>query len=136
MIFLDRYEDILVIGATAKSQTTVNQKNTARAIHSGSIDVFSTPMMIALMESAAYECIQPHLPDGVTSLGITVNIEHTAGSPIDASIEATAVITGISGRRVEFDVYATSSTGGSVKEIGRGKHTRAIVTIEKFLSKL
>lgn len=121
----------LKLGKTAKASTTVTYVNTAKAIGSGSLDVFATPMMIALMESAACECLADVLEPGQTSVGTKVDIAHNAASPVGANITATATIESVSGNKITFAVTASDSAG----EIGSGKHTRVIVDAERFVSR-
>jgi len=119
-------------GKTATVTTTVTEKNTAKTVGSGSLDVFSTPMMIALMEQAACECLADSLEPGQTSVGTQINVAHTAASPLGATISATATIDNVDGRKISFTV--TASDGAN--EIGNGKHERFIIDAEKFMSKL
>jgi predicted thioesterase len=122
----------IFMGKTATTTATVTGQNTAKAVGSGSLDVFATPMMVALMERAACECLADALEPGQTSVGTRVDIEHTAASPIGAEITATATVADIDGRKIEFEVAANDSNG----EIGRGKHTRVIVDEERFMAKV
>jgi predicted thioesterase len=122
----------IFVGRTAIATTTVTGQNTAKAVGSGSLDVYATPMMVALMERAACECLADALEPEQTSVGISVDIGHTAASPIGADITATATVVGIDGRKIEFEVAANDSKG----EIGRGKHTRVIVDGERFTAKV
>jgi len=119
------------IGKTASVTTTVTESNTAHAVGSGSLDVLATPMMIALMEQAACECLAEALTEGQTSVGTRIDVAHTAASPAGAIITATAAVTGVDGRKIDFDVTASDGAG----EIGRGTHSRFIVDAEKFITK-
>ena len=119
------------IGKTATVKTIVNDTNTAKAVGSGNLDVFATPMMIALMEKAACEVLADSLESSQTSVGTQVNISHTAASPIGMEITATATIESISGREIKFTVTAHDSVG----EIGSGSHTRFIVDETRFMEK-
>jgi len=121
-----------MIGKTATVTTVVSEKNTATAVGSGSLDVFSTPMMIALMEQAACECLADSLEPGQTSVGTQVNIAHTVASPLGATITATATIAHVEGRKVTFTVVANDG----LNDIGSGTHGRFIVDVEKFMSKV
>jgi predicted thioesterase len=120
------------VGQTATATASVTVQNTAKAVGSGSLDVFATPMMVALMERAACECLADALEPGRASVGISVDIAHTAASPIGADITATATVAVIDGRKIEFEVAASDAKG----EIGRGKHTRVIVDVERFMAKV
>ncbi|MCL2616504.1 MAG: thioesterase family protein [Defluviitaleaceae bacterium] len=122
----------LAPGLSHSMSEMVNATNTATAVHSGGLDVYSTPSMIALMESAAYKCIESHLCEGQTTVGTVVNIEHLTASPIGVQITATATIDSVDGRKVNFTVSASDNSG----EIGKGKHTRFIVDIDRFMSKV
>ncbi|MDR0521375.1 MAG: thioesterase family protein [Planctomycetaceae bacterium] len=118
-----------MIGKTATVSTIVNETNTAKAVGSGSLDVFATPMMTALMERAACQCLA--FDTGQTSVGTAISVEHTAASPLGAEVSATATITAVDGRKIEFEVTANDRKG----EIGHGTHTRVITDIERFMTK-
>jgi predicted thioesterase len=122
----------IAIGKTADVSVTVNENMTARAVGSGSLNVFATPMLVALMERAACAVLSDALEKGQTSVGTQISVSHTAASPIGAEITATAAITDVSGRKIEFAV--TASDG--LKEIGSGTHTRVIVDEAKFMAKV
>jgi predicted thioesterase len=124
-------ETKLALGKTASVSVIVDESNTAVAMKSGSLPVFATPSMVALMELAACECLADCLDDGQTSVGSLINAEHTAASPIGAEITATATIELVFGRKIEFAVTASDNIG----EIGKGKHTRMIVDTERFLKR-
>jgi predicted thioesterase len=121
----------LKIGKSASASVTVNVDNSAKAVGSGSLDVYATPMMAALVERAACECLSECLEPGQTSVGTEINLSHTAASPIGAVVTATATIEAVSGRKVEFNVTASDGAG----EIGNGRHTRVIVDAERFMKK-
>jgi predicted thioesterase len=124
-------ETKLVHGKTACVSVTVNESNTAQAMQSGSLPVFATPSMVALMERAACECLADCLNDGQTSVGSAISVEHVAASPLESEITATAKIESVSGRKIEFVVSANDKSG----EIGSGRHTRVIVDTERFMKK-
>lgn len=127
----DETESGIFVGKTASVAASVTEQNTAKAAGSGSLDVFATPMMIALMERAACECLADALEVGQTSVGTSVCVEHTTASLIGVEITADATITGVDGRKIEFEVAANDAKG----EIGRGTHERFIVDEERFMAK-
>ena len=123
-----------MIGSTARVSRTVTPQSTASAVGSGDLPVFSTPMMIALMEQAACAAVDPHLvAEGHTSVGTHVDVHHTAASPEGATVEAIAEVTDVQGRVVTFRVAAHQVTADERVEIGHGTHTRAIVDRTRFL---
>lgn len=90
--------------------------------------VFSTPAMIGLMELAASEAIEPHLPEGSISVGTRIEVDHLKAVPAGAMVEARARFTGSQGRFLEFE---TEARAGDLI-IGRGKVYRAIVPLGRF----
>jgi len=122
----------MTVGKSATATTTVDDTNTAKAVGSGNLEVFGTPMMIALMEEAAVSALTDDLEAGQSSVGTQINVDHIAASPLGAEITAVAVITGIDGRKVTFDLSASDNKN----EVGKGTHTRFIIDIERFMAKL
>jgi predicted thioesterase len=110
----------------------VTDAHSAIALGSGSIRVFSTPMMIALMEAAAVDCVERHLPGGTTSLGTHLDVSHRAATPIGARVTASAVLTKIEGRTLTFALEARDAW----EIVGSGTHTRAVVDRARFENKL
>ena len=92
-------------------------------------DVFSTARMVALMELAAARALAELLEDGELSVGVLVNVTHTAATPPGARVTAEARYTGREGKFYCFDVLARDDSG----EIGRGKHQRAIIRTQRLL---
>ena len=119
-------------GKQGTARTVVTTENTAKAIGSGNLEVFATPMMVALMEEAACNCIADVLSTEQSSVGTAISVAHTAPSRIGATITATAVLEEADGRKVVFTVTACDDTG----EIGTGTHTRFIVDAQRFMQKV
>lgn len=120
------------IGLKFESQAVVSSANTALTLGSGDMEVFATPAMVALMENAAMLAVKDYLPEGSATVGTQMNTSHIKASPLGATITASATLTAVEGRRLEFDVKAWDEKG----VIGEGSHTRFIVDRERFLSKL
>ena len=98
---------------------------------SGSLPVFATPMMAALMEEAACNAIAPFLSEGETTVGTKLDISHDAATPEGLTVTATAEITGVSGREISYHVTAEDGVG----VIGSGTHKRFLVDADRFLNK-
>ncbi len=120
------------IGDQYVSDLLVEEKHTAVAFGSGNLYVFSTPMMIGLMENAAMICAQNSLDPAYSSVGIAVAIEHLAATPMGQKVKAVATVTEVEGKKITFEVEAYDE----VECIGRGKHTRFIVEAESFLKRV
>ncbi len=119
-------------GLTGEAETTVVHENTAAAVGAGGVEVFGTPMMIALMENAAWKAVAEQLEPGYVTVGTVVNIRHLAATPPGQKVRASAELTERDGRRLIFHVTAYDEK----QKIGEGRHERFIVHLERFLGKM
>lgn len=119
-------------GLQHTSQLTVTGAVTAIAMGSGDMPVLATPAMMALMENAAMLAVADHLPEGSTTVGGHITSSHLKPSKLGDTVTATAVVTRIDGKKIEFKVEA--HCGDML--LGEGTHLRFIVDKEKFMSRL
>ena len=119
-------------GQTATSTVTVTESNIAKTMKSGSLEVFATPAMCALIEEAAQAAVQPHLEEGEGTVGISLSISHDAPSPMGSTITAKATVTAVEGRKITFNIEASDGVG----IIGKGTHERFVINNEKFMVKV
>jgi predicted thioesterase len=122
------------IDSTASASLTVALSDLASVLNLEPEDafppVFATSRMVALMELAAARVLRPHLREGEVSVGVSVDVVHTAATPPGATVTATARFLGRDGKLFLFEVSATDDGG----EIGRGTHKRAIVAVERLVA--
>ena len=119
------------IGIKGKIAIKVTDDNTAAALGSGTLRVFSTPAMIALMEKTAWESVAPYLAEGESTVGISLNVKHLAATPVGDTVTCESELVEIDRRRLVFNLKVTDSTD----VIGEGTHERFIVSNEKFIAK-
>jgi fluoroacetyl-CoA thioesterase len=119
------------IGRKHTEQWTVTHDRLACSLKSGTVEVFATPFMIALMEYTCLSLVQPGLPEGITTVGTRVDVSHTAPTPEGAAVTAEAELLETDGRRFLFRVTARDEAG----VIGEGTHERCSVKIESFQKK-
>ncbi|HEY7347499.1 MAG TPA: thioesterase family protein [Ktedonobacterales bacterium] len=119
-------------GLRGSSSLVVAEEHTAAHFGAGGVHVFATPMMIGLMENAAFSAVQQVLPEGQSSVGSRIDIRHLAATPIGMKVTTTAELLEVDGRRLVFRVEARDE-----KElIGEGQHERFIINLERFLSRI
>jgi len=121
-----------LLGVVGSAATVVGPENTAVSVGCGSLPVFATPSMIALMEQASASALQAFLPLGTTSVGIGVTVRHLAATPVGHNVHAEAVVVAVEGRRIEFKIVVRDER----EKIGEGTHERFLVEAESFMSKL
>ncbi|MDO4179878.1 MAG: thioesterase family protein [Bacteroidales bacterium] len=119
-------------GLTFTSTVVVSKENIAATMGSGDLEVFATPAMVALMENVAMRAVAGELPEGSTTVGALMNTTHIKPSALGDTVEATAILKEVEGRKLTFEVKAKDSKG----VIGEGTHVRYIVDKERFMAKL
>ncbi len=121
----------LKTGLVGHAETLVTDSNTAAAIGSGALPVFSTPHMIALMETASMDAIAQCLEDGQGSVGVRIDVAHLAATPMGMTVRAESTLTKVEGRMLSFEVKAWAGD----ELIGEGTHQRCIVFNGRFMEK-
>lgn len=121
----------ITVGMSGSVSTLAEREDTALEVGSGSLLVYATPCMVALMEGAACEAINASLPEDKTTVGIELSIKHTSATPVGLEVTAHAEVTAVDGAIVTFHVTAEDETG----PIGEGTHKRAIISTQRFLEK-
>ncbi|MEA4816062.1 MAG: thioesterase family protein [Lachnospiraceae bacterium] len=119
-------------GMSYEIEKVVTSHDTASHMGSGEVSVFSTPSMILWMENAALNAVKSALPQGYDTVGTFVNISHLAATPVGMKVRVIAELTEVNGKMLTFKVKAYDEKD----KIGEGTHGRAIVSTEKFLSKV
>ncbi|GHJ44776.1 thioesterase [Catellatospora sp. TT07R-123] len=121
----------LTAGLTAKVQLTVGDADTAQALGSGDVPVLATPRVVALAEAATVAATARALDSGQTTVGVRVELDHRAATPIGRLVTAEALLTKVDGRKLFFDV--TVRDGETVA--AEGKVERVLVDRSRFLEK-
>jgi predicted thioesterase len=118
----------LKVGLKGTASIMVGEAQTAPRIGSGRVRVLATPVMINMMEAAALDAVESLLPAGHQSLGTHLDVGHYAATPVGMTLRATAEVTKVEGRNVEFRVEAFDDK----ERVGDGRHTRVVVNVERF----
>jgi len=119
---------MLTVGIKGKEEVLVSEANSAKTLGSGTLDVFATPAMIALMEKTAWMSVAPHLEEGWGTVGILLQVTHDAPTPFGMNVWCESELVEIDGRRLVFDLAAYDEKG----KIGGGRHERFLIQNEKF----
>lgn len=121
----------ICVGMKGESFTLVEREDTALEVGSGSLFVYATPCLAALMEGAACEAIEEALPEGKTSVGTELCLSHLSATPVGLEVRAEAEVTAVEGNTVSFAIHAYDEAG----LIGECTHKRVIVNKDRFLEK-
>lgn len=122
---------MLEVGIKGSASVQVTEANTAKIMGSGTLDVFATPAMIALIERTCWTSVQNQLEPGWGSVGISLNISHSAPTPLGLTATCTSELTAVEGRKLTFQITVHDDKG----VVGSGFHQRFLVENEKFQAK-
>lgn len=120
------------VGKTFTSTLIVTEDKLAINVGSGDLRVLATPAMMALMENAAMLCVADELPEGSSTVGGQIESSHLKPTGLGHTVTATARLTAIEGRKLQFHIEAHDEEG----LIGEGSHLRFIVDCQRFMSKV
>jgi predicted thioesterase len=121
----------LCSGLCGEAAVVVGEYNTALALGSGSVPVFATPAMAALVEAAAVQAVADVLNEDQTTVGVYLDLQHLAATPVGLTVRAEAKLVNVEGRRLTFRVTAYDD----VEQIGIGTHQRMLVDTDRFLAR-
>ncbi|WP_101772465.1 thioesterase family protein [Peptostreptococcus faecalis] len=121
---------MLEVGMKHVVKEIVDKSKTAGAVGSGGLDVYATPCMIALMEKACKESVQPHLEEGKGTVGISISTNHKAATPLGMEVRCDCELVEIDRSRLVFKTKCYDE----IDEIGEGMHERFIIDNDKFLA--
>ena len=123
---------MLQTGIKGHHEQIVTPAMSAARVGSGLVDVFATPMLVALVEQTCYESVLPYLDEGQGTVGTLVNVTHVSATPIGKRVWCDSELTEVDRRRLVFSVKAYDEYG----MIGEGTHERFIIDTEKFMAKI
>jgi fluoroacetyl-CoA thioesterase len=115
-------------GLIGEREIQVEAEQTARHLGSGNVSVLATPEMIRLMEGAAVSAVDPLLPEGYSTVGIQIQVNHMAATPLGMRVRVRAELQEVDGRKLTFRVQAFDD----VEQVGEGFHQRMIVDLARF----
>jgi predicted thioesterase len=121
----------LETGMRGDAKLVVTDDDTAAALGSGVVHVLGSPRLVALCEEATVNAVDGALDEGTSTVGMRIRLDHLQPTPVGAEVRAEAVLDRIDGRRLTFTVSAEDSGG----LIAAGKITRAIIDVERFMTK-
>jgi predicted thioesterase len=121
----------ITVGMKGTAENLCEREDTALEVGSGSLLVYATPCMAALMEAAACAAIEEALDENETTVGIELNLKHTAATPVGLEVRAEAEVTAVEGKIFSFQITAYDEAG----KIGEATHKRALVNSQRFLEK-
>lgn len=122
---------MLETGKKGHMSMRVEMEHTAETMKSGTLKVFATPAMIALIEETAWKSIAEELDEGCASVGTSLNVKHLSATPVGMEVTCHTELVEVDGRRLVFSVEVFDEVG----KVGEGTHERFVIQAGKFQEK-
>lgn len=94
--------------------------------------VLCTPALVGFLERTAREGLAPHLAPGESTVGIEIELQHLAPTPLGQSVVCRARVVRVEGREISFTIEAEDG----VERIARGFHKRRIISKARFAARV
>jgi fluoroacetyl-CoA thioesterase len=117
---------------TVTPELTVPEVSTAFAQFRDMPPVFATALMVGFVEDTCVAALRPFLSQGQRTVGIGVNLTHSAVTPVGMKVTAEVELVEVDGRRLKFRVVCRDDA----ETIGEGWHERAIIDHDRFLARV
>jgi len=115
-------------GMSRELTVVTTREDSARRFYPNLPDVFGTPCLGGLMERVSAELIDEHLNPGEQSVGISMNLKHSAATPIGMGVRVRTEVVAVEGRKLTFKLEAFDD----MEKIGEATHERFIIVADKF----
>lgn len=123
---------IIEPGLLSERTYVVTENDTADVYGSGLLPVLSTPQLIGWMEDTSQKSVLPFMRPGESTVGISIQIEHKAATPVGMQVRVRSEVIDFDGRRLRFSVHAWDE----VDEIGECEHVRYIINDTRFMERV
>ncbi len=131
MLTFARKDKAMETGIKNVIEIIVSDDKTAYSMRSGTLRIFATPAMIALIEETAWRSVEPYLEEGQGTVGTALDIKHLSPTPLNMNVKCETELIEIDGRKLNFKANVYDETG----LIGSGTHERFIINMDKFIAK-
>ena len=124
-------KDTLLAGLHVAKKIKINRERTIGFMGEKG-RVYGTPSMVEDIEYTCHELIQSHLDNGENSVGTHISVDHMGATLEGDIVEVKVAVINIDGRTVSFEAEVKDT----LEVVGRGKHNRFIVEINKTFERL
>ena len=124
-------KDGLKKGVSATRRITVDQERSVGLLGPG-LEVYATPAMVRDIEIVSHDLIAEHLEESEESVGTHISVDHLGATPLGMSVDITVTVVEVDGRRLRLDAEVRDA----LEQVGRGRHDRFVVDIEKQKARL
>ena len=125
-------KDVAKIGTVGEEQFVVSEQHLIDFAEDGMPQILCTPWLIWFLEHAARNAVLPLLEPGESTVGVVVNIEHTAATPPGANVVCQARVIYVDGPLISFQLEAHDEH----ERIARGTHKLRVIEAARLADKV
>lgn len=122
----------ITVGNRIEDTQQVTLERVASNLGSGTLQVYATPAMVAFVEQTCRKLVEPHLPEGMTTVGIAITVRHIAPTPLGRKVSIQAEIVLIEKNVISFQATILDE----MEKIGEVAHERAVIEIDRFTARV
>ncbi|MCK5634071.1 MAG: thioesterase family protein [Anaerolineales bacterium] len=122
----------ITVGNRIEDTQQVTLERVASNLGSGTLQVYATPAMVAFVEQTCRKLVEPHLPEGMTTVGIALTVRHIAPTPLGRKVSIQAEIVLIEKNVISFQ----ATIWDEMEKIGEVAHERAVIEIDRFTARV
>ncbi|MDD5219786.1 MAG: thioesterase family protein [Candidatus Bipolaricaulis sp.] len=123
---------MIAVGHSREQTWTIEPGHLASAFGSGLVEVLATPVLVGFCEECARQLVEPALPAGQKTVGVSIALDHLAATPPGMTVTVRAELIAIDGRRLTFRIEACDE----VELVGRAQHVRCVIDASRFESRV
>ena len=120
------------VGLKSEATQEVTPELTAPHIGSGSLSVYATPAMAALVEHTCASMVSELLPEGQTTVGVEIRLRHLAPTPVNSVVQIRAEVIAVEKKLISFNAQIFDE----VELVGEAEHRRAVIEVDRFLKRV
>jgi len=94
--------------------------------------VFATAFLVGFVEWTCIEAVRPYLASNQRTVGMHVDLSHSAATPVGMTVSAEVELIAVKGRKLRFSITCRDE----VDVISKGYHERYIIDADRFMARL
>ena len=125
-------KDTPKIGTVGEEKFVVGEQALIDFAHDGMPRILCTPRLIWFLEHAARNAMLPFLETGESTVGVVVNVEHTAATPFGADVVCRARVIYADGPSISFQLEAFDK----YEQVAIGTHKLRVIETARLARKV
>ena len=125
-------KELVRIGTVGQERFSVGQAHLIDFAHDGMPQILCTPWLIWFLEHAARNAVLPYLEPGENTVGVAVNVEHTAATPLGAHVHCRARVIYVDGPLISFQLEAHDE----YEKIAKGTHKMRVIKAARLAKRV